>query len=123
LLETLLVEAGYDVRCWANGLAAFEQLVQRPPQLIILDLRLGDDREAGWHILSLLRMEPRTASTPVILLSADRDFLQQRERILRTKKQATPFTKPFDVDELLDKIQQMAGSPVALDLRENQREL
>lgn len=107
LLETLLVESGYSVQSWANGLTAFEELVKSPPELIILDLRLGDDPEAGWQILSLLRMERRTARTPVILLSANREFLQLRDRILRTKKHATPLTKPFDVSILLDHIHRL----------------
>ena len=91
LLEALLTEAGYHVRCWANGLNAFEQLIRAPPALIVLDLRLGDDPEAGWQILSLLRMDQRTARTPVILLSADQEFLRHREMILRTRKNAIPI--------------------------------
>lgn len=110
LLETMLVEAGFSVQCWANGLTAFEHLVRTPPDLIILDLRLGDDPEAGWQILSLLRMERRTARTPVILLSANHEFLQLRDRILRTRKYATPLTKPFDVGVLLAHIHRLLES-------------
>jgi DNA-binding response OmpR family regulator len=107
LLETVLVEAGFTVRCWDHGLTAFDQLVKTPPNLIILDLRLGEDPEAGWQMLSLLRTEQRTAAIPVILLSADREFLQLRDRILRTRKQATPLFKPFTVGVLLDHVHQL----------------
>lgn len=112
LLETLLLESGFRVKSWENGLTAFEQLVKTPPDLIILDLRLGDDPEAGWQILSLLRAERRTARIPVILLSANREFLQHRDRILRTKKHAIPLTKPFDVPDLLAHIDRLLdGAP------------
>ena len=113
LLETVLLEAGYGVRCWANGLVAFEELVRARPELIILDLSLGDDPEAGWQILSLLRTEARTAHIPVILLSANQTFLRQRERILRTKKLATPLAKPFEIDVLLALIQQAISPSLA----------
>ena len=113
LLEALLTEAGYHVRCWANGLNAFEHLLRAPPALIVLDLRLGDDPEAGWQILSLLRIDQRTISLPVILLWADHEFLRHREMILRTRKNAIPFYKPFDPDALLEQIERLLQPPVA----------
>ena len=70
MLEGMLTDADYDVQCWPSGLAAFNDLVHHPPALIILDLALGNDKEAGWRILTLLRAEARTAHIPVILLSA-----------------------------------------------------
>jgi DNA-binding response OmpR family regulator len=111
LLQTVLSEANYAVRCWPSGLAAFDSLVRSPPALIILDLSLGDDPEAGWEILTLLRAEPRTASIPAILLSANREFLSRREHILRTKKRATICAKPFEIDALLAQIQQTLSRP------------
>lgn len=106
LLETMLLEADYDVRCWPSGLAAFEHLVRSPPALIILDLSLEGDAEAGWQILSHLRVEPRTAHIPVILLSGNREYLHRRENILRAKKRASTLAKPFEVDALFAQIEQ-----------------
>ena len=105
-LEALLIEAGYEVQSWPSGLGAFEHLVRSPPALLILDLHLGDDPEAGWEILTLLRAETQTARVPVILLSADHEFLRKREWILRRKKHAMPLAKPFDVRVLLAQIGQ-----------------
>jgi CheY-like chemotaxis protein len=104
-LETVLTDAGYTVRCWSSESAAFDDLVRDPPNLIILDLIFGDDPEAGWDALTLLRVEPPTAQIPVILVSVDQEFLRQRETILRTKKHATTLAKPFEVDALLAQIE------------------
>lgn len=101
MLEGMLTDADYDVHCWPSGLTAFGDLVRAPPDLIILDLALGNDKEAGWQILTLLRAETRTAHIPVILLSANEQFLTHRKHILRTKKHARALAKPFDLDELL----------------------
>ena len=116
LLATLLSEAGYITNCWPSGLLAFERLVNDPPDLVILDLQLDDDPEAGWHILSDLRVEPRTAHIPVLVMSAHREYLNRRQYILRTRKRALTLAKPFDVDMLLERIQDaLLLAPGALD--------
>lgn len=107
LLETVLTEAGYDVRCWSSEARAFEDLVRAPPALIILDLAFGYEQEAGWDALTFLRVEPPTAQVPVILLSGNREFLSRREHILRTRKHAVPLLKPFNVDVLLAQIEHL----------------
>jgi DNA-binding response OmpR family regulator len=113
LLETLLSEVDYAVQSWPSGIAAFDHLVRHPPALIILDLALGNDPEAGWEILTLLRAERQTARIPVILLSANGEFLHRREHILRTKKHATSLAKPFEVDALLILIEQALSLTLA----------
>ena len=113
LLETVLIEAGYAVQCWPSGIAAYDHLVRHPPALLILDLALGNDPEAGWEVLTLLRAERQTARIPVILLSANGVFLHRREHILRTKKHATPLAKPFEVDALLTRIEQALSVTLA----------
>ncbi len=113
LLETVLGEADCAVQCWPSGIAAFDYLVRHPPALIILDLALGNDPEAGWEILTLLRAERQTARIPVILLSANGEFLRRRAHILRTKKHATALAKPFEVDALLTQVEQALGLTLA----------
>ncbi len=113
LLETVLGEADCAVQCWPSGIAAFDYLVRHPPALIILDLALGNDPEAGWEILTLLRAERHTARIPVILLSANGEFLRRRAHILRTKKHATALAKPFEVDALLTQVEQALGLTLA----------
>ncbi len=113
LLETVLGEADCAVQCWPSGIAAFDYLVRHPPALIILDLALGNDPEAGWEILTLLRAERQTARIPVILLSANGEFLRRRAHILGIKKHATALAKPFEVDALLTQVEQALGLTLA----------
>ncbi len=106
LLETTLQQAGYTTRSWMSGLGAFEDLVREPPDLLILDLGLDEDPEAGWHILGHLRAERRTQHLPVILLSGNTDYLAKRDWIMRTRKHAFPLAKPFRLDVLLAQVRQ-----------------
>jgi CheY-like chemotaxis protein len=114
ILQDVLHDAGYAPRCWPSGPDAVLNLVQQPPDLIILDLRFGQDPQSGWHLLGLLRSEPRTAAVPVILLSADHEFLHLRDRIIRTRYHAVPLAKPFALDAFLTQVQQsLAGHGTA----------
>jgi CheY-like chemotaxis protein len=106
LVESVLREAGYATTGWPSGLAAFERIARDPPDLIILDLVLDGNPESGWEVLSLFRVEPRTNHIPVILLSGNVQFLERRERILRTRKHALVLGKPFDIDTLLQRVEE-----------------
>jgi len=94
LLRMGLTAQGYDVIEAPNGKAALE-LVNKAPDLIILDLGLPD--MAGHELLRTLRA--RNESVPIIVLSSRGDEAG--------KVQALDFgaddyvTKPFGMDELL----------------------
>ncbi|QRK08422.1 response regulator [Archangium violaceum] len=67
-LRSLLEEAGYTVEAVADGTRALEAIRLRRPELVLSDVMMpGLD---GFALISELKADPRTASTPVILLSA-----------------------------------------------------
>src|SRR5438445_313195 len=70
--------------------------VERPPALILLDLMLP--RVSGWEVARRLRSSPRTASVPIIAVSA-LSRSQEREAALHAGCDAY-LTKPFTPDEL-----------------------
>ena len=72
--------------------------LEHQPQLILLDLHLPDI--GGDTVLAELRADPRTASTPVIVLTADATE-RQHARLLAAGATAY-LTKPIDVLQLLD---------------------
>ena len=80
-----------------RGSAGIELARERDPSLILLDLNLPD--MPGDEVLRQLKIDPRTADTPVIILSADADP-RQPER-LRASGAAGYLIKPFDLERLL----------------------
>jgi CheY-like chemotaxis protein len=82
---------------------------EHDPDLVLLDLHLPD--MPGEEVLRRLRNDPRTAETPVVILSADaRPSLIKR--LLGSGARAF-LTKPLDVAELLALLDQVAEERAA----------
>lgn len=77
LLEAYLRSAGYCVSLANNGEKALEMAFADPPQLIMLDVRLGGID--GFEVCRRLRRDLRTARVPVLLLSALHGDDEQRQ--------------------------------------------
>jgi len=104
-----LVDAtpGVDLIVAGEGLNALEIAFERLPDLILLDLHLPD--VSGEHVLRKLRSDPRTAITPVVILSADASP-RIAQRLIDDG--ATAFvTKPFDIRRLLVIIESLPVAP------------
>jgi len=68
LVEYNLARGGCRVICVASGEAALAAAREAPPDLVLLDLMLpGVD---GFEVCRSLKADPRTASVPVVILSA-----------------------------------------------------
>jgi signal transduction histidine kinase/ActR/RegA family two-component response regulator len=79
-----------------DGEQAIRDAAERPPTLILLDLMLP--RLSGWEVARRLRQSPRTASVPIIAVSA-LSRSQEREAALHAGCDAY-LTKPFTPDDL-----------------------
>jgi PAS domain S-box-containing protein len=78
------------------------------PDLILLDLNLPDMR--GEEVLARLHADPATAEVPIVVISADATP-GQRARLVDAG--ASDFiTKPFDVDRLLQIVDEYCADPV-----------
>ena len=112
LLHDLLSEEGYAVHLFSDSATAARCLRDLAPAAIILDLRL-ETPTVGWEVLADLRHDPVLHATPVLVCSADQSALQERAGDLE-RQGCTMLAKPFDVDELLVLLQQLArGAPPA----------
>jgi signal transduction histidine kinase/ActR/RegA family two-component response regulator len=80
-----------------QGGLGLELAHQHQPDLILLDLHLPDVR--GDEVLARLRANPRTATIPVVMLSADA-MSAQKKRLLGAGA-CDYLTKPIDVREFL----------------------
>lgn len=91
-----LSRKGYRVTTAVNGHGALATAEAERPDLIILDLMLpGMD---GYEVLQRLRLDERTSSIPVILLTARTD---EEERVRGFEVGGDDYiTKPFSAREL-----------------------
>ncbi len=96
-----LRRAGYDVVLAHDGIEGTAVAMRERPDLVVLDLMLpGRD---GFGVFRELRRDPRTANTPVIMLTAR---AQTEDRIQGLEVGADDYlTKPFSPKELLLRIQ------------------
>jgi CheY-like chemotaxis protein len=107
LMRELLTDEGYETYAFVQGADDYPAVRDLAPAAIILDIRL-EHPEGGWDLLELLRLDPATAKTPIIVCSADVRALQERAVYLQTQRcQVLP--KPFDLDTLLDLLRQALG--------------
>jgi two-component system phosphate regulon response regulator PhoB len=96
LVSFKLSRAGFGVTEADDGLAALRSAEQAPPDLVILDVRLP--RMSGLEVCRELRGGPRTARTPIIMLTA-RAHPQDLEQAYAAG--ATDYVvKPFSPREL-----------------------
>src|SRR4030067_3681781 len=91
---------GFDVLVSYNGEDALSQARKEKPDLIILDLMLP--KLDGYKVCRLLKFEERYKHIPIFMLTAK---TQEKDKILGKETGADAYiTKPFDVDELVERI-------------------
>ena len=109
LMETLLSEEGYDTHIIRESKRAYPGARELDPDAIILDIRM-ESPEAGWQILELIKLDPILTKKPVVICSADVQALRERSDYLKSKG-CEILPKPFDLEDLLDVISRLIGSP------------
>lgn len=100
LVEYNLGKDGWLVLTARDGEAGLAMARQQAPQVVLLDVMMpGLD---GWEVLKRLRADARTASIPVLMLSAKG---QEADRVLGLELGADDYlVKPFSVRELAARI-------------------
>jgi len=105
LLRTILEVEGFAVETSADGRDALARVLQRPPHLLVLDLMMpGLD---GLELLKLLRLDPRGAAVPVLVVSARSGHQHQLESLQRGA--SAYLCKPFSPRELRRQVRQLLG--------------
>lgn len=100
LLREALTDAGYAVREATDGVRAIEQVRERVPDLVILDVRMPG--LSGFDVASVLRSDPRTEAVPILLIS----IVVDERRALRIGLDHA-LSKPLDEQQLLDSVAQL----------------
>ncbi|MEE4355628.1 MAG: response regulator [Desulfococcaceae bacterium] len=113
LLSAILSGEGYSVRSAPDGSFALRFARSRPPDLILLDIRMpGMD---GYQVCNALKTDPRTAAVPVIFISA---LHETEDKVKAFQAGGVDFiSKPFQKEEVLARVR------IHLNLRHMQKEL
>ena len=94
-----------------DGTRGLEWALRDRPDLVLLDLGLPD--LPGSEVLRRLREDPRTATIPVVVVSAD--ATPDRVGVLLDAGADDYLSKPFDIDSLLGVVDAHIGDRIPLD--------
>ncbi len=105
-LEEVLVSAGYSVTTAPDGVQGLEVIREKDFDLLFLDIDMPN--LSGLQVCRMLRNDPNFAELPIVMLTA-RD--QKKDQYWGMETGATEYlTKPFDPDDLLDKVEELLES-------------
>lgn len=100
MLTRRLVRRGYSVVCAADGHSAVSMSEAELPDVILMDVALGE--MDGWEATQLIKNNPATRAIPIIALTAH-SLESDRKRSFEVG--CSDFeTKPIDLERLLGKI-------------------
>lgn len=107
LLQQALEAEGYETSKMTQSLRFYDAVIERQPDLILLDLMMpyleGEDE------LRLLKMNETTKQIPVIVVTARHEAKQEEPRYRRDFGVIEVITKPFDMDKLVAVIKRTIG--------------
>ncbi|MDQ3480100.1 MAG: response regulator [Actinomycetota bacterium] len=90
-----------------------DELLQRirrsEPDLLMIDLRHGDDARRGWEIVRELWRTSGREHMPVVLCSADIPALSEVQPELEVAADVVTLELPFEIHEVLESIQTLLG--------------
>jgi DNA-binding response OmpR family regulator len=105
LMHDVLADVGYQTILWSTGKDAFEMILREQPDLVLLDLWL-EHPKAGEMVLGLMQADPIVRKISVIITTTCRKFVGEKTPLLGDKR-CSILLKPFDLSDLLAKIEEM----------------
>jgi DNA-binding response OmpR family regulator len=115
LMRMILEDEQYQVSVLQDGKNAVDYVRTTEPDLIILDLKLGD--ASGLDILQSLKSQRATADIPVIVYTAAVIEAEEVEHLVERDPAryngVSVLQKPFELDALLERVQSVLGTAQA----------
>jgi DNA-binding response OmpR family regulator len=107
VLTATLADIGFRVFSAANGKQGVEVMAEHPPDLVLLDymMPLLD----GVGVLKAMRLDPKLATVPVIMMSA----MPEAVVSARCQGYVAFLRKPFDFHALLKAVERAMAGPQA----------
>ncbi len=110
-MRRVLEDEQYQVSILQEGKDAFTHVKNILPDLLILDLKLGD--ASGQEILKQLKGDAATADVPVIIYTAAVLEADEVSNMIAGDPQfynsVCLLRKPFELTVLLDKVEELLG--------------
>jgi CheY-like chemotaxis protein len=103
-LSEVLGQAGYPVQRAQNGEVALQRVQEEAPGMVLLDLKMPV--LDGWGVMERMRVDPRSAPIPILILSA---YGFEWEAELLGAQGYIP--KSVGMDEILERVRRAAGPP------------
>lgn len=101
IVRSFLQDEGYNVRCVTSGAEAISVAGKRPPELMILDIRMPE--MDGYEVCRRLKSEKNSKDIPIIFISALSEAL---DKVQAFKAGGVDYlTKPFQQEEVLARVQ------------------
>jgi len=114
LMRRVLEDEEYQVSILQNGKDAFERVKSMLPDLLILDLKLGE--ASGQDILKQIKDDEITADVPVIVYTA---AVLEAEEVSKSIQEQPQYyhqvyllQKPFELDVLLTTVEELLDKAV-----------
>jgi len=98
MLEMMLEDYGYSVATESNSIQLLNNLRKDKPDLLLLDIWMPV--LSGDQVLKQLKCDPELNGMPVIMYSAS----SEGEQIAKNSGADDYIEKPFDLDDLINKI-------------------
>jgi CheY-like chemotaxis protein len=113
-MRRVLEDEEYQVSILQDGRDAFTRVKNQLPDLLILDLKLGEI--SGQDVLKQLRNDSVTADIPVIVYTAAVLEAEEVTRLVAGNpahyQGVRVVQKPFELESLLTQVQQALNEPV-----------
>lgn len=101
LIELIMEDAGFSVISEVNSLNAISRIEKEKPDLLILDIWMPV--LSGDQVLKNIKESTSIVNLPVIMYSAS----TEGESIAKSSGADDYIAKPFDLDELMDKVNRL----------------
>ena len=105
LVADFLAEAGFATDMAPNGSEALRVIARHKPDAVVLDLMMP--LLDGTGFVELLRLNPRYAGIPIVVITAAYGAAEEAARL---GAQAC-VTKPFELEELVETVGRFIGLP------------
>ena len=111
LVRDVLEGDRYDAMCIDGDRAdAMDRIRGSRPDVLMIDLRMGNDGHHGWDVAQAVRGDPGMEGLPVLICSADPFALREIEQDLSGSRDVKCLTKPFNIDQLTDAIDSLMAA-------------